>query len=954
MKFKSLLLSIAIGFGTFSSAFSQVCHPFPKSSKFDTLTFIKTEVPTDYKNNKADGNIYLGQGYVKSNSQLVPAFIPSNRPTWAIAIAHSWNYHRNIIKRVNYPQIGYYLGTAVQETQLGCVTGTTWSTSQQTSPTQVMAASNMANGGCFQIEGPGSMYGTISQAFPNNRFPTDQTTFNKLVQSTTNFETSALFKSYNDIYTSIIFNYNMGWKFFESVDCTKDKYAYIKGTASAYNAGPNSFLSAKTFFDGSQVNNTNWTGLPSAATGYPNDIASNVSTLEGDITYAGFVAGSSFDSYYNTNITWTNVTDYLNIIKTLYPEINFTNAVTPKVQAAFEKIAGSTSNPIAFSKLGPVIDQIILALPAEYPTQVEGSPVGVKVNCDGVKLPNGHIEIVGGATSLNLGNAVTLKIVGDVGINANTTYKWQKDGVDYSTNQQITFGPIAAGNSVFTAQICNGTDCYQLNTNVINACTDASSKGAFEIKVSKNFINNITILANAKNATCKGINNGSVTLSIQNAPAKYQINYEGITTLGKVSGILNGTGNTISIPNLVDGAYNFTLLNTVNNFDKAFANAVVGFTTLQNDLIDAKITTTANCIANLEASATAIPAPCKWTVQAYVPTFLSWDNYIYLGVKTSTGINSIDNWNKLALKPSFDQYLDAQIVENVYYLNTGDSMSFTISSIASGFSNSSPYSVRVLDNANNIVKTFSVPSNSAKANAAPYQIGSYKLTCPTTPSGTYNFTWNPVVNGQTDTPIGAATKSTVNVPVWPSGNVKYTVTATNKTNASCVLTDTVTVSKNPNCVAPCTKPNKPTLTSSLGDSICEGLSTTLSVPLDASKYYVWYKDNAVNVDATLNKNSLVPTNNGLYKVRLVADKANKDNIDCYVESNTINFYIIPLNSNLGQIKCKLTGLEDDLKPNVKQIVKIFNLFGQEVDVNSAQDGIFIILYSDGSRLKVYR
>lgn len=952
MKYKPLLLSIAIGFCSFSSAFSQVCHPFPKSSKFDTLSFIKTEVPTDSKNNKVTGSIYLGQGYVKTNNnQLLPAFIPSNRPTWAIAIAHSWNYHRNIIKRVNYPQIGYYLGTALQETQLACVTGTTWSTSQQTSPSQVAAANIMANSGCFQIEGPHSMYTGISQAFPNNRFPTDQTTFDKLVQSTSNFETSALIKSYYDIYTSIIFNYNMGWKFFESVDCTKDKYAYVKSTAAVYNGGANNFLSAKSFFDGSQVNNTNWTGLPATTAGYPSAIASNVSALEGDITYAGFVTGSSFDSYYNANITWTNVTDYLNIIKAFYPEINFTNNVNPRVQAAFEKIAGSTSTPIAFSKLGPVIDQIILALPAEYPTAVESVPIGAKTNCDGVKLPNGHIEIVSGATSINLGNSVTLKIVGDLGINANTTYKWQKDGVDYSTNQQITFGPIAAGNSVFTAQICNGTDCYQLNANAVNACTDAASNGGIEIKVTKSYFNNISILANATNASCKGINNGSVTLSIQNAPAKYQITYEGITSLGKITGIVNGTGNTVSIPNLVDGAYNFTLLNTVNNFDKAFANAVVGFTTLQNDVIDAKITSTANCIANLEASATAINAPCKWTVQAWMPLYLQWDNYAFLGVKTSTGVTSLDNWNRIAKQPEFDPWMDAKIVENVYYLKTGDSLNFAMSlNSTPGAVQNFAYSVRVLDNSNNVVKTFTVPANSAKANAAPYQIGSYKLTCPTTPTGTYNFTWNPVVQSQVNT----NTKSTGNVPVWPSSDVKYTLTATNKTNATCVLTDTVTVAKNPNCVAPCTKPSKPTLTSSLGDSICEGLSTTLSVPLDASKYYVWYKDNAVNVDATLNKNSLVPTNNGLYKVRVVADKANKNNIDCYVESNSINFYIIPLNSNLGQTKCKLTGLENELIAEPKQLVKIYNLLGQEVDVNSAQGGVFIILYSDGSRLKVYR
>ena len=166
MTIKQLLLTSSVLFGVIFSSFGQNnCPAIPKNSKFDTLGYIKSEIPTDPA--KANG-LYLGQGTVNRSGQFRPGYIPTNRPSWAIAIAVSWNYARNLVQRVEYPKMGYWMATLVQETELRCVTGLSWD-----SPTKVPQAYNPAtvyaaqiNNGCLQIEGPGSAYSALQQAYP--------------------------------------------------------------------------------------------------------------------------------------------------------------------------------------------------------------------------------------------------------------------------------------------------------------------------------------------------------------------------------------------------------------------------------------------------------------------------------------------------------------------------------------------------------------------------------------------------------------------------------------------------------------------------------------------------------------------------------------------------------------------------------------------------------------------
>ena len=97
-------------------------------------------------------------------------------------------------------------------------------------------------------------------------------------------------------------------------------------------------MSNEAFYDGSNDNNQCWQGLAAAVPNYGYDVARWASVLEDDTGYPCYPTGSTFDSYYNENITWQIVQDYLDIIQTFYHEIDF-GPVEAKVQAKFNSIA---------------------------------------------------------------------------------------------------------------------------------------------------------------------------------------------------------------------------------------------------------------------------------------------------------------------------------------------------------------------------------------------------------------------------------------------------------------------------------------------------------------------------------------------------------------------------------------------------------------------------------------
>ena len=510
-----------------NSSFSQNdCPSLPSRASFDTLGYISANIPTDP--NKPAGKLYLGQGWAQRGSVLRPGFIPSNKPSWAIAIAVAWNLARNLNQRVEYPNINYWMATLIQETELRCATGMTWSDPSHVpdayNPNTVYAA--QINNGCLQIEGPGSAWSALQQSYPNGRIPFDNSLYDQLIEGVDGFEASALVKTYYDGYTSQIFNYNVGWDFYNNVDCKRqhDPYAYEKMSASNYNAGPNGFMG-----NAGIINNTGpgcWSGLAATTAGYGNDIAKWISVLDGNTSYCEYPGGGSAKGPdYNDAVPYSEVTKYLNIIKPMYPDVNFATDLIPYVEAAFIKKAGSLAGTINFEDFGDVIDAIVLHLPMDKPTPVDGSPIGINLGCSGNFLPYGHVDILNGATNMCLGKSVTLELIVDAGNDPNLQFKWFKgdpvNGTLIGTNKIITITPTAVGTEVYSGQICNANGCYTVYSNTQNACQDPRNLNGFNVTTRDCNLCPFVASGTAVDAVCKGTPDGSITLNLVNAPANY-------------------------------------------------------------------------------------------------------------------------------------------------------------------------------------------------------------------------------------------------------------------------------------------------------------------------------------------------------------------------------------------------------------------------------------------------
>ena len=766
------------------------CPAIPASSAFDPLTFIKTQTPTDPT--KEDG-IYLGQGTILRNGvETRPAFIPSNKPTWAIGIAVAWNYHRNMISSVKHPVIGYWLAASLQETELSCVTGLTWDDPAKTPKNIANAAIIEQNYGCLQIEHPGSAYGLLNQSYPLGRFAESRA--ESLVEGANNMETSALAIAYYDIYAKNVYHKQVGWNLYGAINCSADEYAFEKLTASAFNGGVNAFMNNESFLEESNQANANWQGLSATTPRHPSSVAQWVAVLENNTSYPDYPTGSTFDSYYNEDISWAMITDYLNIIAVMYSEIDFDKNITPKVQKAFENVAGSTSATIPFMSLGPVIDQIILSLPKESPVVVEGSPFFVQSNtCSGEKIPYGHFEIVNGTTDVCLGQSTTVKMMVDGGADLNSTFKWYKNSNPteiVSTAQTLTISPDEVGTEIWIGEICNDNGCYQVGSGGTTTCLDNRAPIGITIKTSNCSDCSFNASSTVTNTTCSGMNDGTITLSLTESPSFYSVSYIGTSLFDTISGQFSGSGENFTIDGLIDGSYSIELIDNENPMCKAYTSAIIVANTELKESLSVVTGDIDNCEAPLSAEIKSLPNSCNYTVRAWDKLTYTWQNNMFLAVNTPTAGRSLDQYTKTIPREDWDGFNAAEIFERNYRLNTGDSLNFQFIMNSPFGTQAYPYHLEVLDENRETVYVTTVPEGATGYNA-PYSAGYYIANCPVETPNSYNFNWSRNV-AET-----ATTETSFSGYALPAFNTDftYTVSATNLTQPECIIKDSVVVLK---------------------------------------------------------------------------------------------------------------------------------------------------------------
>ena len=813
-------------------SYVQNCPQYPVSDYWDRNCFIKTAEPYN--------EIRLPQGGVMGLNHENPMWvsIPTNRPEWAIGIAHAWNLHRNMIQKVNFPKISYYMSITAHETGMACDCNAQFSTghipwSRSGNPPATVnnfpakcGPNARSQDGCFQMEFLNA-WGELNQIMPH-RFPCNG--FERVVSGRSSayksVGTQALAMSYRNIAYSLLMEYSWQmdpWSVFGAAGC--DQYAYEKFLAASWNgsiAGTFSTLtqpyparSGSTRPGVNLVNdrpgartNTNW-DLDATAANYPEVIAWGMAAIEGNTTYPGYIyrpseywggsPGVDINlvnnalpaqqnhvqlGYYDDNITWTNVSQYIDTLTNFYFEYanNPTelNAIKARVQAVFVSISGNIATPIRFRQLGPVVDEIIISFPKENPLvqvlQLDGLPHGSAGNgpstCGnginnslGQYAPASHIVSRNIQTStMCLGQKLILagEVVG--GEEPSMTYRWYNNGtlVSSGLNDSLyIFSPATIGNYEFRLNVCN----------TAGGCADAGC--TYRITVNNCNACGLVAIATPTNTPCRNTAAGSISLAVSGS-GNYSVQYS-----GRSSGMITGSTGTVLLDHLLDGVYNITVTDISNPNCYYTLSTTVGYDVNRTDVV--RIVSSNNgCAVDLKAEISSVNCQCDYTVNAVAyPGANQWERFITMKITPSNGRFEIFRANTFG---------SPGVLSRKFQLCTGDSIKGELQIIpASGSCDpnripaptniqSSTYDVWVTNAAGvEVFRQRYVPGSVTQG--SDRLMFNIPVICPSTQSG-YTFSW---------TPTGATTS---NITAYdPNLSTTYTVTATSQTNAACILQD---------------------------------------------------------------------------------------------------------------------------------------------------------------------
>lgn len=401
------------------------CPQIPMKGKFDTLCYFYVD------------EIQLGQGtveglYNNNHAKLIDLYIPKNRPTYAIAIAHAWQYLRNVLRTKNYPSINNWLVTSAKESFFYCDCEAEWDPAHLNTP-KINYPDNckdpkITKNGCFHIADYAG-YELLKTVY-HDRFPSDG---HKDLVSGGNFETSAILKSYYDIYGVRTIQYVWGTNPFDLLDKTKDPYAFDRILADVYNRGLDKQAMIQLFspdrlrpqFEASNC----WEQVPGypleGHTGYTRQISKAIAVLSNNMSYPTVNDDCKFGGFYDTQISWQLMEEYMDKLFVLYKEQDKTK-IKAAVKKKFDAIKGG--QPISFRyEFGPVLDAFIIALPKEDPMRTALHNDSDHSGCIGSEAPSSHIETTG-QLEICTGDSISLNAVLDSGEFKNNTFNWYKDG----------------------------------------------------------------------------------------------------------------------------------------------------------------------------------------------------------------------------------------------------------------------------------------------------------------------------------------------------------------------------------------------------------------------------------------------------------------------------------------------------------------------------------------------
>ncbi len=389
--------------GTYNDPFSFPAYGIASTGDTVKLLVTKTAyVPQSYNQGPSEfyfdpncfipspSDICLGEAHIREWNEEADVRVPTNRKSWALAAAFSHRLFTNLVGQ-EITSINYAFAQSMIEGRMGCDQNF-MPPSGDPNPLDYRAIS--VADGCFQISTTG--FAQLYQLYPDvSAF--DPGNYNSII-SGDNFVTACASKAIYDYATMEYWDKIMCYKPLDFFNTTCDQYAAEEMLAYAYHDGLDIVSRTNPVFKTqratyqsdcdialtiSKTQGSN-NAVP-AGYQYAERMRNNLMRLDNNLTspggpslngnYAKENWDPATDKYYgcyDQPFTIIDINDFIDALSPLYPTANI-SAIKAKALAAFNALGGGVVN---YSKLGPVIDAIVLGFPAYNPDKGMGQTYG--------------------------------------------------------------------------------------------------------------------------------------------------------------------------------------------------------------------------------------------------------------------------------------------------------------------------------------------------------------------------------------------------------------------------------------------------------------------------------------------------------------------------------------------------------------------------------------------------
>ncbi len=354
--------------------------------EFDRNCFIYS--PTeDMCLGEAATEIWQGEG-------IFDAMIPTDRPSWAIAIMVAHRLFTNMAG-VEMLSPNFWTATAMNESRMTCDPTIV---PNQVNHWKINSGANTGTGidtrtdNCFQVLNIG--YTQIENNQPDlfaqtNAYGTAG--FSNVIAGGA-WETGALAVTYYHYQDIRYWNQIYCWNATKFHKDAKDPYAIEKVFYHAFHDGPNAGTQLINAINADYDNALNATNMHDVINtggtwgnlggGSSRKVANFTSLLDGG---DGHLYNSAYEDptqeyygCYEEDIKWSDIEYYIDQVKILYPQL-MDASIKSEIKAVFDGLA--SGGVVKFSNLGPVIDEIVIQMGGHDPSSYIATQYGASKTC---------------------------------------------------------------------------------------------------------------------------------------------------------------------------------------------------------------------------------------------------------------------------------------------------------------------------------------------------------------------------------------------------------------------------------------------------------------------------------------------------------------------------------------------------------------------------------------------